>query len=522
VRRRRAFVLLGAVVVVAAIVASMELIRARGGDVEYFTQPVGQGDISNVVTATGTVQALVTVDVGSQVSGKIDSLYADYNSDVKQGQVLARIDSRPFKAQLANATANLSASEAHVRTAQADVANQRANLVAARANVDSARAARDVASVDLQRATTLLQRGIETQSDFDTAKADDEEAVAKFNQAQAALEQTTAEVASAEADLTQAQAQVEQAKAAVQTAKLNLDYTTISSPVDGVVISRNVDVGQTVAASLQAPLLFVIANDLTRMQVNASVDEADIGQLSEQEPVTFFVDAYPRDIFHGHISEIRLSPQTVQNVVTYSVIIDVDNPQLKLRPGMTANVSIQVAQRKDVLKIPNAALRYRPTGTAAGPARASSDGGQGGFEEGGRGHTPVVRSGAAGGEEQQVGTSGTKAGAGQPTARQSARQAGPEEESADLLAPGQHWNPEDKIHFPPLPPPRVRTATVWVLDRDGKAVPRQVRIGITDGVSTELVSGDLHRGDRLIIADTSEVGAQSTPAGRPGGRMFRF
>ena len=253
---------------------------------------------------------------------------------------------------------------------QADVADQRASVKAAEANLEDAQAARAVANVTLQRDTTLLQRGLLARSDYDAAKASADEAVAKYNQMVAAREQAQAQIASSEADLAQAQAQADQAKAAVETARLNLSYATISSPVDGVVVSRNVDVGQTVAASLQAPLLFVIANDLTKMQVNASVDEADVGQLSEHAPVSFTVDAYPHDVFGGRVAEIRLDPQTVQNVVTYSVIVDVDNPQMKLRPGMTANVAITIAQRDNVLKIPNAALRYEPAGVT--PAKVSA------------------------------------------------------------------------------------------------------------------------------------------------------
>ncbi len=503
--QRRRWPLVAAVlaVVVIALAVSIILLRGRQGGVEYFTQTVTRGDIRNVVSATGTVQAVVTVDVGTQVSGKIESLYADYNSKVKQGQVLARIDPRPFQAQLANATADLAAAQAHVRTMQATVVNQQANLKAAQASLDDARAARDVANVTLQRDTTLLQKGLLARSDYDTAKAQADEGVAKYNQAAAALEQAQAQTTSSQADLAQAQAQVDQAKASVQTAQLNLSYATISSPVDGVVVSRSADVGQTVAASLQSPTLFVIANDLTKMQVNASVDEADVGQLAESEPVSFFVDAYPHETFTGHISEIRINPQTVQNVVTYSVMIDFDNPDLKLRPGMTANVTMTIAQRNNVLRVANAALRYEPAGAARGRGDALRGGGR-----------PANSVGTAGSGEPGARTGGGGRGGVASTPA-----------PAPVLAPGQYWNPADKIRFPAPRPAGVRQATLWVLDAQGKPVARTVMTGITDGTSTEVISGDLRQGDRVVIADTSQApaaGGQRSGGGRGGPGMFRF
>ncbi len=533
VRRRRWMIAAGAVLVLA-LIGSVVIRGHQHGTVQYFAQPVTRGDIRNVVTATGTVQAVVTVDVGSQVSGKIQTIYADYNSKVKRGQLLAQIDPRPFEAQLANATADSAAARAHVRTMQADVVNQQANVKAAEANVADARAGRSVADVTLQRDTTLLQRGLLARSDFDSAKAAADQAIAKYDQAVAALEQAHAQATSSAADLAQAQAQADQARATVETSRLNLSYATISSPVDGVVVSRNVDVGQTVAASLQAPLLFVIANDLTKMQVNANVDEADIGHLSEHAPVSFFVDAYPHDVFTGRISEIRLNPQTVQNVVTYSVIIDVNNPDLKLRPGMTANITVTIAQRHDVLKLPNAALRYRPAGVTQ--AQVSAMLGTRGATGESRGATAVrtpsgmepttgstfarspTAQGRGGAPARPVATSGTE----RPdrTTREGSR---PGALSEALLAPGQRWNPADKIRFPPEAEAGVRPAIVWVLDAAGRPAPRKVLLGVTDGVSTEFVSGDLRQGDRLVIADKSESPALGTARpGGPGRGMIRF
>jgi HlyD family secretion protein len=538
VARRHRTLMVASVLIVVGVIASIAVVGRGRAQAEYFAQPVTRGDIDNVVTATGTVQAVVTVDVGSQVSGKIESLYADYNSQVKRGQVLARIDPRPFQAQLANATADLAAARAHVRTMEADVVEQHAGVKAARASLEDARAARDVANVTLQRNATLLQRGLVARSDYDAAKAAADQSVAKYNQALAALEQAQAQTTSSEADLAQARAQAEQARAAVETSQLNLSYATISSPVDGVVVARSVDVGQTVAASLQAPLLFVIANDLTKMQVNASVDEADVGQLSEHAPVTFFVDAYPHDIFTGRIAEIRLNPQTVQNVVTYSVIIDVDNPQLKLRPGMTANVTVTIARRSDVLKIPNAALRYEPAGVTRAQLAAMLAGrpaappgewraelpaaGEGGTATG----TSADRASAAphgrtGSPPDAAATPGTVASSTDRRGTIEAPRSGGTSQSP--LAPGQHWNLADKIRFPPEKAPDARPAIVWVLDSNGKPAPRTVLIGVTDGVSTEIVSGQLREGDHLVIADTSQNPTLRSGAANGRGRaMFRF
>lgn len=245
---------------------------------------------------------------------------------------------------------------------EADLNTQLSNLQSAKANLEAARVTRDNTAVIFRRYSELSKQGILSQNDYDNAKANAEGAAAKYSQAAAAVEQVQAQINATKSQLAQAKAQVEQARADLSRAKINLEYTSIYSPIDGVVVSRNIDVGQTVAASLQAPTLFVIANDLTKMQVNANIDEADIGKISSKVGVKFTVDAYPNDTFTGRISEIRLNPQTVQNVVTYNVIVSVDNPELKLKPGMTANITITVAQRDNVLKVPNAALRYVPSG----------------------------------------------------------------------------------------------------------------------------------------------------------------
>ena len=286
----------------------------------YRTVKLQRGDITSAIQATGTLNPVILVEVGSQVSGNIEHLYADFNSVVKKNQVIAQIDPMLSEADVQKATANYKAALASVEKAKVIVTDTRRTL---------------------NRYDALIKENLVSQSDVDTAQTNYDSAVAQ---------------------LEAARAQVEQTRAALDFARTRLDYTVIRSPVDGIVLSRNVDVGQTVAASLQAPTLFTIAQDLTRMQINTSVDEADIGLIKGEQKVTFTVDAYPSEVFEGRVSQIRNAPQIVQNVVTYDVIIEVENPELKLKPGMTANVSITVAEKRNVLKIPNAALRFQPYG----------------------------------------------------------------------------------------------------------------------------------------------------------------
>ncbi len=587
--KKRIVILSLALVVIVGGILSLTVFRQRAAASEFFTAKVDRGPVRNVVNATGTVQAVVTVQVGSQVSGQIQALYADFNSVVKRGQLLAKIDPRNFEAQLENARANLAAAEARVRTVEAELNTQRANLAAAEANLEAARVAMENANLILRRYTELAQSGVLSQNEYDTAKANADSARARYNQAAAAVQQVRAQIRATEAQLEQARAQVEQARAEVNRARVNLEYTNIYSPVDGVVISRNVDVGQTVAASLQAPTLFVIANDLTKMQVHANVDEADIGKISEAVDVRFTVDAYPNDTFVGRIQEIRLNPQTVQNVVTYSVIIAVDNPDLKLKPGMTANITITVDQRENVLRVPNAALRYLPPGVTRekvmellrqGPPLqppSSAEGKSGGAPSSGK-TAPSTRGEQASGARPQFPRESGRMPAEIPglspeaaaLARQlrdpnltseerralleklralpeaerqkiresfqrfraeggapSAASAGPMQRrgptSTVTLAPGQLWDPSEKLRFPtPRETSRIRPAIVWVLSAQKKPEPRRVLLGITDGVNTEVVAGEVKEGEQVIIGDTSQVPAQPqsgapSPFGRPVG-----
>jgi len=317
---RRRLLISVAVVLVAA--AAIGIWRWRAGasksTIQFDTAKVERGKIVAKVTATGTLSAIVTVQVGTQVSGRIAALHADFNSAVKKGQLIAKIDPLLFQAAVDQGRANLVAAEGNLVKSQVQAVDARRQYV---------------------RQKELAVRKLNAQADLDTAQANADAADAQVK-------------ASAGA--------VAQARAGLRQAEVNLAYTDIISPTNGTVISRNVDVGQTVAASLAAPTLFVIAEDLAKMQVDTSVAESDVGRLRPGMPATFTVDAYPSEVFRGIVRQIRKAPQTVQNVVTYDAVIDVDNPEQKLLPGMTANATFIYAEKDDVTRVPNAALRFRP------------------------------------------------------------------------------------------------------------------------------------------------------------------
>jgi HlyD family secretion protein len=308
--------IISAVIILLAVTGYI-LFRGNGNEQKFRTEKVTKGDIVMAVTSTGTVNPVTTVLVGTQVSGTIKEIYVDFNSPVKKGQLIARIDPALFEAQVNQA---------------------RANLFSARANQEKAEATLVDAKRTMDRNKELFSKNLVARSELDTAETNHE---------------------TAKASVRAAKAQVAQTEAALSLAETNLYYTKIVSPVEGIVVSRNVDVGQTVAASFQTPTLFSIAQDLTKMQIDANVDESDIGNIKVGQDVGFIVDAYPDITFKGSVWQVRNAPITVENVVTYDVVIQVSNPDLKLKPGMTANVSIIVAIKKDVLKIPNAALRFR-------------------------------------------------------------------------------------------------------------------------------------------------------------------
>jgi HlyD family secretion protein len=315
---------------VIAVIFSLAF--TRKDQLQYFTAKVERGSVRDVVDATGTINAVTTVLVGSQISGRIAKLSADFNSVVRKGQVIAEIDPALFEGALLQAVADLKSAQV--------------NVLAARANLDKAKSLHLQAKADYERAATLSKQDSIAMQAVDLAKATYDAAAATVEASVAAVQQ--------------AEAQVSQKEGAVAVARTNLEYTVIRSPINGTVVARNVDVGQTVAASLQAPTLFTIAQDLTKMQVYAKTDETNVGKVRAGRPVTFKVDAFPKDTFKGVVSQVRMNPVTVQNVVNYDAIIDFDNPELKLFPGMTAYVTIPVASAENVLKIPNGALRYTP------------------------------------------------------------------------------------------------------------------------------------------------------------------
>ena len=371
-----------AVIALAAVAIGLFIYFSSRQVTVYTTAVIDRGDIEAAITATGSCNAVVTVQVGSQVSGNIIALYADFNTKVKKNQLVALIDPALFQAAVDQAKANLEASKAAVVTAQATLAKSRSDLAAAQANVAAQRAnvikaqsAVDLAKVELDRRNILVAQGATSQEDADSAKAAYDQAVASVNAVQAALEAAQASAESADQAVEVAQNQVSQSMAmqkqnaaALASAQLNLDHTRITAPVDGTVVSRNMDVGQTVAASFQAPTIFLIAQDLTKMQVDTNVDESDVGPIRVGQQANFTVDAYPGTIFPGRVAQIREAPINVQNVITYDVVIAVANPDLKLFPGMTANVKILDRARDECLRLPVAALRFRPA--AAQPARA--------------------------------------------------------------------------------------------------------------------------------------------------------
>ena len=403
---------------------------------------------------------MTTVQVGTQVSGTIKALHADFNSEVQKGQVVAELDPSLFQTQVEQA---------------------RATLI---------KAAGGCRSREGGRATTAQRKPRRAQELFD------QKLIARND-----LETAQATAMQAEASCKSAQAQVTQARAALNQNQVNLGHTIITAPIDGIVISRNVDVGQTVAASMQAPTLFVIAQDLAHMQVSASIDEADIGRIAQGQPVTFRVDAYPTQTFRGTVSQVRLEPKTDQNVVSYTTMIDVPNQDLKLKPGMTANVTVQIAMNEDVLRVPNGSLRFSPTPelfAALGqevPAAVATAG------------APRTTQGA-------TGTAGATANArfAQLTPEQRAQFRAQREAAGGATGGGAAGG----------------FGRVWVM-RDGKLQPVRVRTGVTDGAMTAIVDGDLKEGDQ-VVTGMSEPGAATTqqtntspliPFGRRGGGRSR-
>jgi len=539
-----------ALLIVAAIGAGTwaYYVRRAGPEIGALSSPITRGDIVDAVSTTGTLQAVTTVQIGSQVSGNIAYLGADFNSIVKQGQVIARLDPSLLQAQLEQSRAN-------VLKSQSDV-------VQSEANVSRARVALLDAQQKYARAQQLDAKHLEPQADLDAAKIAVDSAQSSLQSSEAALNSSKASVGQSQANFNQAQ--------------VNLDHTVITSPVDGIVTQRSVDVGQTVAASMQAPTLFIIAVDLSKLQVSANIDEADIGRIRPGQRATFRVDAYPTETFEGTVAQVRLQPVVVQNVTTYATIINAPNADLKLRPGMTATLRVEVSRKSDVLRVPSAALRFRPStdvfaalNQAVPPeVLGGGRGGRGGTRGGGPGvanargaEGRAARTdanarparppnsaasdsapqgagpdGQTGGERRRRGGGGFRGGefgGGGGVRGGGGRRGGQGREGVPATPRPSVAQSADTIDalFAPLPPVESR-GRVWTFT-DKQLKPVDVHLGITDGTFTELLDAASLSADAQVVTGMTGLTprAQAAPAaagnpfqqqgGRGGGRGGR-
>ncbi|MDD8020242.1 MAG: efflux RND transporter periplasmic adaptor subunit [Acidobacteriota bacterium] len=436
------------VIVIAGLVVGFTLIgKGSNNKPKYRLEKVARGDIESVVTATGTLNPVILVDVGSQVSGKIEKIYVDFNSKVKKGDILAELDQSQIEAQ---------------------IEQNQANYQSAIASVERAKVALEIAQKNYERAQSLYEKNLIASQEKDQAEAN---------------------YLQAKADLTSAEARATQAKYQLDASQVNLGYTIIRSPIDGVVVSRNINVGQTVAASFQAPVLFQIANDLTKMQVECLVDEADVGGVKEGQKVKFTVEAYPNVTFLGTVRQVRYAAQVQSNVVSYTAVLDVDNSSLKLLPGMTATCSIIIGEGRNILRIPNTALRFTPSLKQEELQKIM----KAAFDE------MVARRPQAGGGSSTGPSTGTGSGQAQTGQRQGMSMPG---------TTGQQGQRRT--------PPKV-----WTLDEKGNLKVIFVRTGITDTSYTEIVGDSLKEGDEVIVGLLT---ASSSTSGQQGPRppMFRF
>lgn len=553
---------------VAVLIAVIGFFYFGGGAraAEYTTVRVERGNVRNTVSATGTLQAVSTVEVSSQASGTISAIYVDFNSTVKKGQVIAQLDPATVQAQVTQSRANVQQARTNVRqlrvsveqsraeyqrslaalqqaragvtnaqagisAARSTVQNNQAGVVSAEANAAVMKAQMDDAQAVLNQDQSLASSGVISQRElntsqtaFTTAQARYQQALAQLNQARLSQQssadsgvvQSNASVAQAQAQVRQAEAQVqqsaanikqaetqvqqgltqvEQAEASLKLAEINQNNLTIVSPIDGVVVSRDIEIGNTVAASLSAPTLFTIANDLTQMQVIASVDQADIALIEQAEKVNFTVDAFVGENFDGTINQIRLNPTAVQNVVTYNVVIDVANPDLKLKPGMTADLDFTVDERENVLKVPNAALRFVPQNL---PERTSANGNRARNANGGEQTTPRRRS------ERRAGNN------------DSAESNINTESNADTENSPANGNSGARPAAPNEAVIAGQTRIVWVVDEAQNLERRRITIGLTDGTATEVVEGNLQPGETIVTGQNTTTASSPAAQTAPG------
>ena len=496
---------------------------ARGAAPDYRFGKIERGSIVAAVSATGTVNPVTVVQVGSQVSGQLKEVLVDFNSVVKKGQIIARIDPDTFVLKVNQAMADLEAARATVLT-------QRANVSALQAEVSRAKVSMADSEREYQRNKTLFEKNFVAAAALDKAEF-------AYRTAQEQVKVTQAQLAVGESQVNNVVALVKQRDSALAQSKVDLDRATIRAPVDGIVVKKSVEPGQTVAASLQAPELFVIAQDLRQMQVDTSIDESEVGRIREGQPATFTVDSFPGRTFRGTVGQVRKAALVVQNVVTYTAVIATSNPNLELFPGMTANVRIVVDTRENALKLPNAALRFRPAGAAdsrePGAEAAEEESKKGGGQQAG----PAVRerltkelqldAGQQAKLEAILNETRDRIGAiatedkGERRKQSERLRADSRTRIAEIL------NPEQRKRYEEMTPGRaggggrvVTSGRIWMLDDSGKPKAVNVRIGLADGTYSELVSGELKEGTQVI------VGTQADAKGRAqqtkGGPRFGF
>lgn len=459
--KKKAIIGIVVLVVAAGVVLGWSLLKNNKTSVaKYRFEKVSKGDIEAVVTTTGTVNPIKQVEVGSQVSGKISKMYVDYNSQVKEGQILAELDRLPF---------------------QTRVSQNQANYLSAVASLEKAKVTLGNLKMKYERSLSLAEKNLISPDEKEAAEAN---------------------YLSAKTDVQRAEASLEQAKSQLESSKLDLSYAIIRAPMDGVVISRNMEVGQTVQASFSAPKIFVIANDLTKMQVECDVDEADVGKVKEGQHVRFTVDAFPDSTFTGTVNQVRFSPTVTSNVVTYTTVVDVNNPELKLRPGMTATVNIITGEAKGVLRVPNAALRFTPSLPQEEIAKIMKEAGERMFAkrqaEGGA--APAAEPGRAPAEA----AAGPMAPGGQGGGP---RMFGPGLPGATGMGGGQRTG--------------RRPSTVWYLDAAGKLTVTFIRPGVADSSFTEILRSDLKEGQEIITGLNGQSASTTTTSGPPrGGPVF--
>jgi HlyD family secretion protein len=527
--------LLGFSLLIVALALGGFTYYTRSQKANFLKAKVQRGDLESAISATGSVTAVISVPVGSQVSGNVSAVNVDFNSPVKKGQLVAQIDPAPFqtkvdqakanldsaRAQIINAEVGLKKADLDIANAELNISNQKAAVVRSQSQVNDAKRKQDLQAKMLAAGVSTQDASDSAQAVYDQAVASLESAQAQLKSAQANLESVKAQRQVAETQGVTAKAQVATADANLQNAQLDLDHTRITSPVDGVVIARNTDVGQTVQASYSVATLFTIAQDLSKMHVETNIDESDISRVQVDQLATFTVDAYPGQTFRGSVMQVRHSPTNVQNVITYTVVIAVDNPDLKLFPGMTANVRLVTDRLSGVIKVPSAALRFRPPEdllpadakttdkkVAPGDAKvdpsksdATAKGGDGKFDpsqfkgrDGGGGGFGRGGGGGGGGGFRAGGGGGGGGGRGRGDGNGGGRGT-------------------------------TQFQTVYTLDEKGQLKAERIRTGISDGNFVAMLNGNLKEGQELVtgIEGVRAGGNQNKNApGFPGGNQNQF